>query len=252
MMRKERGVRWECCLFLTMAFFIPALTSAEIISDLQYNLFGGDVFYVPGDVYDEEFFLNEDFSSDSSKPTGIFRLKGESQYNYEIRGGSVELTPSELLDDQSYPGIPFVNDNVAQGYFASGATFTITGSIWRVIDGVEEQIFANGLLLEATVNTNFYSFEEEFFPNDLFAQLDLRNITGELVTGTMKLELHAVADITLKFCTQYDSPGMQVENFGGDMSYLQGSIIQFYSAPEPTTVILLGFGTLLSTWRKKK
>lgn len=247
----QRGY-YLCAIVL----LLPAFVSAQLISDLHYNLFGGDAFYVP-----DEFSLYEDFTWDSAKPTGTFRLAGDDKYNYEIRGGSVQSTPSTLMSDQSYPGIPGLNDYVAKGYFASGATLTLIGSIWHVVDDefgnplIEDEIFASGALLTATVNNNFYVKEEDFLPNELFLQLDMTILGGELATGTvtgMQLEPHAIADITLKFCSQYDNPGLRVDDFtGDDISYLSPSIIQMYSAPEPLTAVLLGFGSLLAIRRKR-
>ena len=251
-MIKERCAQRGYYLF-AVVLLLPALASAQLVADLQYNLFMGDAFYAP-----DEFSLYEDYTWDSGKTTGKFRLASDSKYNYEIRGGSVELTPSTLLVDQSYAGIPFINDYVAQGHFASGATLTITGSIWHVVYDelgtpiIEDEIFASGALLESTVNFNFYAKEEEFQANVIHSQIDLHNLSGELVTGAMQLESHAIADITLMFCSQYDNPGMQVEDFtGGDISYLPPSIIQLYSAPEPLTAVLLGFGSLLAIRRKR-
>jgi hypothetical protein len=188
------------------------------------------------------------------------RLSGDGGYYYEIRGGSVNLLPSQLLADQSYtkPLYP-PNPKVAQGYFASGATLTMTGSIWHIATGdnpTEQEIFSGGTILTGTVGLNFYVKEQDYQPNVLNSQLDIHITGGELLngatTGMRLLDNHAIADILLFSCSQYGSPGMKVQNFASDISYLAPSMIQMYAAPEPFTVLFLGFGSLFALRIRKR
>src|SRR5512140_2705075 len=99
MTSKGRLLRKVLPLFLA-AFFLHSSTAFSVqIADIAYSLFGGDTF----SASNHEFSISE--SLGDTFPTASMRATtDEYQYNYEIRGGSIEITPSQLLQDNSSGG----------------------------------------------------------------------------------------------------------------------------------------------------
>ena len=239
-----------CVVFLS----VPSTSQATtLVKAIQYTLYGGDCFYKPGDTYSGgEFFLYED--NYSVNPTGVigqFMLDGDSGYNYEIRGGAIELTSSPLLQDTSYATsypINTFNPYIARGLFGGGAVITISGYITTA--GGTEVLSDYGTLIEATVNANFYGLEQTYSPNFLGIQLHFDITGGELFTGEQTgfaLSPEFVTDITLRYCTQFDQTALK--DFSSDIGYAQPSIIQINAigtepVPEPASLVVFGLAAL--------
>ena len=235
----------------TLVLFAVPVKSAQIEA-MQYFLTSGDFFYggeYGGTMYDREFFI-EQTVSESTSTTGWLRLDDTSGTQYEIKGGSIYLSPSELLSDLSYQNpIPFFNPYIAFGYFASGATLTIEGSI--TAQGSGETIYT-GTLLEATVNVNFYGEEQSMEANYIFFQLHFDTTGGELATGNnvgFAITDQFYIDVELRNCSP--SP---VTNFQNDMGYAAPSwllINPILPTPEPASLLIFGLGGIALVRRKK-
>lgn len=230
-----------------------------LVEDIQFNLMagftygfdGGDAFYKDGDVYpDGEFFVY-----DSHVPGftgGYLKLVGASGFDYDIKDGTFDLRPSELLSDES-------SSTHAKGKFGIGALLVMTGEIWK--DGSE---LFSGTILSATVtgdlegNEHFYAGEQAgYTPDYIGAQMVLSDFGGELATGAetglVLAEDSIVADITLGDCSQDGNPNGDVEDFQSDIYYALGGTtnVQMYTIPEPVSFVLIGLGGLLAMRRKR-
>lgn len=250
------------CTLVAILFLNYSANALTLVRGMQYTLFGNDFFYVPGDVYSHEFFLNEDrHETYPSDIVGQILLDGDSGYNYEIRGGSIELTPAELLADQSYATsypTSLFNPYIAQGLFSKeGVTLTISGYITTI--GGAEILSDYGTLIEANVRADFYAVEQTYSASFLNFQLYFDITGGELFTGQQTgfaLSPEFVSDITLRYCTQYGQSSLK--NFTSDIGYAQPSIVQINAignepVPEPATFVLFTItGLMIKRIRRNK
>lgn len=241
-------------------FFSAACCSASIepVTNLQLDLFGGKVFSVPGSVFDKEFFIWQDYYSDPSKVIGQIHLQNNPIYLYEIRGGIVNFTPSQLVSDQSYSDpTNFMNPQRAVGYFGRGGTLTVSGSIWDVGGPVAQEIFSYGSILEAVIDLDFVCAEQQYLANSLIAQMQMTVTGGELATGQqtgfIMLYPSIIADITLYTAKQGTPPGTNLVNFTQEINYSSvTSYVQIYPVPEPATLLLFGLGSLFMLKKKQR
>ena len=216
------------------------------VAAIQYTLDSNDVFYADGSS-NGNLFLGENHTG-NSMVVGVLKLEGDTNWNYEIRGGSITLTPSVLLEDQSYEFDPFLNPKIAQGIFQGGATFTISGYLTTVNGG--RILSQYGTLIQATVMNNFYGEEEMWCPDFLDLQMQLNLTGGELFTGDQAgfvLDHTFTTDVTLRFCTE---GGGELNDFTDDIGYAAPSVVQINPMPEPASLVLFGLAGLLI--KKKK
>lgn len=261
MRRHNSFVRAATWLLTVILFAANCASAVTLVKGIQYTLFGGDSFYVPGDVYSREFFLYEDiYAGNLSNVVGQFRIDGDSSYNYEIRGGSIEITPSRLIQDQSYATsypVSSFNPYIAKGLFdGDGVTLTMNGYITTVGGG--EILSDYGTIIEATVTADFIGTEQLYSASFLGFQLHFNITGGELFTGAQTgfaLSPEFVADITLRYCTQTGQTALK--NFASDIGYAQPSIVQFNAVgdvpvPEPASIVLFGLAVMLTRKYKRK
>jgi hypothetical protein len=230
-------------LGVVVVFCSASVSMAHVhVTEIQYGLYSSDTFYT--DHGDGRFFLGEDRTGDTTHFIGNFQLEGDSDWNYEIRGGSITLTPSRLLEDVSGE----YGAGRAVGLFENGATLTITGSITTVNGG--QVLCPYGTLIQATVTDNFYGVEESISPNFLDLQMEFQITGGELFDGAQTgfvLSQTFTTDITLRNCTEN---GGSLMDFTKDIGYAAPSIVQIsshddYPAPEPASLVLFGLAGLL-------
>lgn len=256
MVRKTKGL--SVTVIVVFLALVSAPAQGAVVVDIQLDLLGGDAFYaIPGTVYDSELFLDEDNSTDPCKVIGQIRLSGEGSYDYEIRGGSIQLTPAELGADTSYGAGIHITKHARADFLAGVATLTVTGSIWQVDEyGIAEYggYGAGGTILEAIVNYDFTA--EEPGVNTVLFQLDLTITDGELYNGASAgwkmVQKRIFGDTNLAFCSQVGKPG--VEDFTSDIGYGQGSLLITPNSeiPEPLSLGLLGLGGLMTLRRRRR
>lgn len=261
-MRRRKTIVCSVIILLTVILsFNSSANALTLVRGIQYTLFGSDCFYVPGDIYSREFFLNEDtVAMGRNGITGQILLDGDSQYNYEIRRGLIELTPARLISDQSYattPPLSYINPYIAKGFFDSeGVNLTMSGYITNA--GGTEILSEYCTLIEANVTADFYGLEQVYSASFLSFQLHFEITGGELFTGQQTgfaLSPEFVGDITLRYCTQFGQSALK--NFASDIGYAEPSIVQINAigndpVPEPSTfVIFVLAGTLIRNFRKR-
>jgi len=112
MRRRRKTLEYVTVWLLGVTLIICNTSNAvTLVKGIQYTLFGGDCYYKPGDVYaaGEVFTYEDKYMGNIAKMVGQIRLDGDSSYNYEIRGGFIELTPSKRLLDLSYTTTNILN-----------------------------------------------------------------------------------------------------------------------------------------------
>ena len=183
------------------------------------------------------------YITNGSTSSAVMRTVGAPAYNYKINSGLVTISQSVLIDDLSSGG-------TAHGEFAGGATLTVEGTVENISTG--ETSF--GIILEATMDLSalhtwelledgYENFDVSlnFTPTD--GGLNMGMVVGSdtLIIGVFR------ADLSFQQC----GPG-GVDNFSSKNILGMANTIQITAIPEPATVLLLGFGTLLIYRRKSK
>ncbi|OQA03832.1 MAG: hypothetical protein BWY69_00219 [Planctomycetes bacterium ADurb.Bin401] len=263
MRSRKKTIVCSVIILLTVILSINSSANAlTLVKALQYTLFGNGCFYVPGDVYPREFFLDEAvYSGDPDVIVGQFLLAGDSQYNYEIRGGTIQLTPAAIIADQSYTSGFSFNPYIAKGLFEStGVTLSMSGYITTA--GGTEILSDYVTILEGNVTADFIGLEQLYSAGFLTFQLNLEITGGELFTGAQTgfaLSPEFTTVITLRYCTQFGREGMtdKIKDFTSDIGYAQPSIVQINAigtepVPEPVTMILFTISGLLIYGSKRK
>jgi hypothetical protein len=223
---------------IVLLFSIPSFAALQV-SNMQLDIFGGQVFSSPGTVFDKEFSFSQDSTSEQNKIIAEFQVAGDPSYWYEVRGGTINFSPSQLLADYSDGGM-------AVGYFDKGGILTVTGSIWYVGGETPQQVLGYGTVLQAAINAEFYAFED--MDNSILAQLNMDITGGELAAGSgsgFVLYHGIIGDTTLYDCKQGPPPGSDLTDFTQNISSSGlNSVVQIYPVPEPTIITLLGLGAL--------
>lgn len=251
---KARKITLGVIVFVVI-MSIPCWAIPLKVVDIQLDLLADEafnqVFDASGSTYDREFFVSQDYTTPSDTVIGQIKVQNDSTYNYEIRGGAITLTPSELNYEDNEPD--YFGGTRAKAHFYAGATLTVTGSVWYVGGAIPSEYSPYGTIMVASVEDSFILAEEMFIQDQMFCQLDMLITGGDLATGAEGLQsLYPllINDITLKSCAQGDPPAPMV-NFTEDFVYNNGdSLMQIYPVPEPFTICLLGLGTLLLRKRK--
>ena len=171
--------------------------------------------------------------------SALLRVKGAAGYEYGIQA-TVTLSPCNMIDDSQSSG------GVAHGVFQGGATLTVTGDLWEFGSGT---YYATGeTLLVATMALDNWDVMEdgyEFFDGSAYFSPTNGGLnTGIAVGGGDVLTIGDFrADLSFKSMTP-------VNNFSSVNIMGLTNTIQITTVPEPATVLLLGFGSLLICRRK--
>ena len=183
------------------------------------------------------------YITNGSTSSAVMRTVGAPAYNYKINEGLVTIDQCVLIDDLS-------SGSTAHGEFAGGATLTVEGTVENISTGET----SSGTILVALMDLSaLHTWElvedgyDNFDVSHNFTPTDGGLKTG-LVVGSDTLTIGVFrADLSFQQC----GPG-DVDNFSSMNIMGMGNTIQITAIPEPATVLLLGFGTLLIYRRRGK
>jgi hypothetical protein len=173
-----------------------------------------------------------------------FSTVNSSSIQYWMLDGTFSLGPSVLIDDQTA-----TNGGRAKGIFASGATLTVSGDLYR--DSDFEKI-ASGDLIVAEIMYD-WRLEEMVvnpYPANTVCGHAFFNITGgALSNSSLNLDGLVMNDFCLSFTFELCAP--TVTDFATTTAtYTCHTPKLLFDVPEPTSVMLMGLG-VLAIFRRK-
>jgi hypothetical protein len=143
---------------------------------------------------------------------------------------------------------------MALGTFASGATLTINGNLYR--DFGDYGIAATGDLVIANIMFD-WELEEQLSPpypsNTLLGQVHFDIVGGALSDAGLNDDGLVLGDFYLDLTFERCQPTVTdfTTNLGDQMYSTSTAKLQGGAIPEPTTLLLLGLGSL-AAWHRRK
>ena len=209
---------------------------AVLIDDIQGTLNQTKWYYGVGDYFQTNYISG---TGPASINVLAFSTTNSSNTEYWMFGGTFSIEPVSLVDD-----LTVENGGRAKGVFAAGATLTISGELYRDSDF---EVVADGDLIVADI---MYEWELEELvsppaPANTVRGHVLFNITGgALSNGSLNLDNLLLNDFWLNYTFELSSPA--VTDFITTTATYTCSTpkVQMGPIPEPTTILLMGLGTL--------
>jgi hypothetical protein len=233
-------------VIILVAVLVCSVSFGAMVENIQGTLASQvDLYYGAGD-----YFQVNALGGGGPAPISVLGIStaGQPAPDYWMYYGDVSLTPSALVSDDSAGGM-------ALGTFASGATLTINGDLFR--DFGDYGIAATGDLIVAEVMYE-WELEEQVSPpypsNTLLGQVHFNIVGGALSDAGLNADGLVLGDFYLDLTFERCDPAVtDFTTVLGDATYSTGTAkLQGGAIPEPTTILLLGLGSLAAVWNKRK
>ncbi|MGA1979735.1 MAG: PEP-CTERM sorting domain-containing protein [Sedimentisphaerales bacterium] len=225
---------------LVIAFVVLILTGATFaafIENIQGSLSSTDWYYGNGDYFKPNYVGGGDDAQINL--LGLY-TQGQDVPNYYMYYGDFAMTQSALVEDKTPSG------GLAHGVFASGATLTINGDLYRDFD--DYGLAASGDLIIAEVTAQWELRElPPMAPANTVNGRAFFHITGGALSDPSHNDDGLIlGDFYLDFMFQPTTP--TVTDFStllGNATYnCNAPIVQGGAVPEPTSIALLALGGL--------
>jgi hypothetical protein len=229
------------CAFLVISTF--AFSGVLAVKNITLQL-PGTFYYV-----NNEFVLNANGTADVQvygAPVGVYDYTVEN-LNVTISGMDIEGDYSSILGQ-------------AKGEFYGGGVLTITGELYAKDSAGNPTgpILDSGVMLQADMNlsgSETWTLEEQFYYASNIVQSETLYLSPSGTEG-LAVGLSAGDDTMIigdmNLTMQFITPG--INEFGtDDWQAAEAPAIQLSAEiPEPATMLLLTFGSVLVSMRKKK
>lgn len=223
---------------LVIAFIVLILTGttfAAIIENIQGSLVATNWYYGNGDYFKPNYTGGGDAQINL---LGI-STQGQAEPDYWMLYGTFAMGQSALVQDKTPSG------GLAHGVFASGATLTISGDLYRNSDF---EVVATGDLITAEVTAQWELRElpSPAVANTVNGRAFFHITGGALSKSSLNNDGLLLGDFYLDFTFQPTTP--TVTDFStllGNATYsCNAPNIQGGAVPEPMSIALLALGGL--------
>jgi hypothetical protein len=235
-MGRARTTGWVIAF---VVLILTGTTFAALIENIGGVLYQTDWYYGDGNYFKPNYIGGAD---DAQINLLGFYTQGQSVPDYWMYYGTFAMEQSSLIEDRTVQ-----NGGRALGVFASGATLTINGDLYR--DFGDYDVAATGDLIIADVRLQ-WELEEQLappYPSNTFRGQAFFHITGGALSApSLNTDGLSLGDFYVEFTFERCSP--TVTDFTtslGDATYTcSAPLIQMGAVPEPVSIVLLGLGGL--------
>ncbi len=178
---------------------------------------------------------------------------GTTAYQFKATDGvSFTWTGNQLNQDLSfdYGGL---NNSMAEATFNAGGTLSING---KLKNAAGTGLVYDGLILQATVSA-FHVRETGITDNKLHSiesapgvNIQFTPTGGYLYDTATVAQLRGTYNFAITAAVMVPMAGGNLDNFSADLKSTAALLMIYTLVPEPTSVLLLGFGVLALGFRK--
>lgn len=234
-MRHVKATLWMVALTV---FVLAGASSATIIQDIGGILTGTDWYYGSGHYFKPN---STGGTGNTQVDTLAFTSQGQSEPDYYMYYGDFAMGQSNLLLDKSSGGL-------ADGIFASGATLTINGDLYRNSDF---SVATTGDLIIAQVTTQWELRElpPQSQANTVVGRAFFHITGGALSNSSLNDDGLSMGDFYIDFTFSGSTPN--VTDFSNSLVYNSAHPTIQFGVPEPTSIAILGLGGLALIRRRR-
>jgi hypothetical protein len=219
----------------SIVLILTGTTFSAVIENINGLLESTDWYHGNGDYFKPNYAGGED---DAQINILGFYTEGEPVPNYYMYYGDFAMGQSALVEDLS--------GEFAHGVFASGATLTISGDLWRDFGDYDVAASGDLIIAEVTAQWELRELPPNAPANTVNGRAFFHITGGALSNPSLNNDGLIMGDFYLDFTFQPTTPAVtDFSTLLGNATYnCNNPTIQGGAVPEPTSIALLALGGL--------
>jgi hypothetical protein len=233
-MRCARATGWVIAF---VVLILTGTTFAAFIENIQGSLCATDWYYGDGDYFKPNYIGG---GSDAQINLLGFYTEGQDVPDYYMYYGDFAMEQSAMVQDKTPSG------GLAHGVFASGATLTISGDLWRDFGDYDLAASGDLIIAEVTAQWELRELPPMAPANTVNGRAFFHIIGGALSDPSYNDDGLLLGDFYLDFLFQPTTPAVtDFSTLLGDATYsCNAPTVQGGAIPEPTSITVLALGGL--------